>query len=618
MHLQLRKWTPAMIGASLVTLGLGMPSLAAASSAHTSVVVRGTVPLSGSGLGARLDAPANETTVVHVFLGRNLGQLRARDEQVSDPHSASYRHFLSAAQVAAAFEATPAQVGHVASWLRAQGLHLTSRNAFLVSAAGPAATVAKAFDTRIVPSTPGQVTNATAMRMPASLDGMVVTATVTSIRPVRERPKLAAGLSRSASTDCSAYYGQKRATGVPPAYDEKLSWAPCGYTAPQLQSALYAKSTGLTGAGATVAVLSADNDSTAFADANVQAKHDHFPLLKQGQFVAYVEPKSPNGVGDVESALDVESIHALAPGGTIAYMAGGTGASQDPTLNALEEVVQNHLADVVTDSWGLSENFTPAIERAFTNVLQRAGMEGITVNTASGDVGSQPPLSYLFPASDPWLTTVGGTSVAIGPQGHTEWQTGWENGTSQVNSAGDGWKPAPPGTFWGGSTGGVSTLFREPFYQRGIASGNVVKGKAMEVYPDVSDLADPFTGYSIAFTTRSGHTVFQTYGGTSMASPMLAGIEADVIQARHGAPLGYLNPTLYGLYGSQAFKDVTDSPQGAGVTEAVVYPAGKGNPATLGTLGQAQLTGLTCGPGFDDVTGLGSPSPQLFTLLRRS
>ena len=617
MNLHLRKLAPAMIGASLVTLGLGVPSLAAAAGHSASVVVRGTTPFAGSGLASRPNAPANETAVVHVFLGRNQSGLQARVEQVSDPHSASYRHFMSAAQVNAQFEATPAQVSQIASWLRAQGLHLTSRCSYLVSAAGPAATVAKAFDTRIVASIPGQVTNATAMRMPATLAATVVTATVTSSRPLQEKPKLAASLTKAAGAECSDYYGQKRATGVPPAYGEKLSWAPCGYTAPQLNSALYAKATGLTGAGATVAVLSADNDSTGFADANVQAKQDGFPLLKKSQYVAYVEPKSPNGVGDVESALDIESIHALAPGATIAYMAGGSGASQEPTLNALEQVVQYRLADVVTDSWGLSENFSPAIERAFTNVLQRAGMEGITVDTASGDVGSNPSLSYLFPASDPWLTTVGGTSVAIGRQSRTEWQTGWEGATTQVNKAGDGWAPAPPGSFWGGSTGGVSTLFREPYYQQGIASGNVVKGKAMEVYPDVSELADPFTGYSIAFTNRGGHTVFQTYGGTSMASPMLAGIEADVIQSRQGAPLGYLNPTLYGLYGSQAFKDVTDSPQGSGVTEAVVYPGSKGSPATLGTLGQAQLTGLVCGPGFDDTTGLGSPSPRFFTLLRR-
>jgi subtilase family serine protease len=384
-----------------------------------------------------------------------------------------------------------------------------------------------------------------------------------------------------------------------------------------VRSALFAKASGLTGKGVTVAIISGDNDRTAFADANVQASQDGFAPLPASQYIAYVEKGSRYGVGDVESAIDVEAVHATAPGATIAYVAGGKGETDDPTLNALEQIVSQHLADVVTDSWGLSENFTTAIENAFTNALQRAGIEGITVDTASGDVGSDPPISYLFPASEPWLTTVGGTSLAIGASSQYLWQTGWEDGQSKLHDG--SWNPNPPGTFDGGSTGGVSTLFQEPYYQQGIVSGNVVGGKAMEVYPDVSDLADPDTGYAVAYTvSRKKGIVTETWGGTSLASPLFAGTEADLIQARRHAPLGYANPTLYGYYGSQAFNDVTDTPQGAGVTEAVVFPSfTDSSKIILGTLGQAQLTGLSAGPGFDDVTGLGSPSAQFYSLLAK-
>ncbi len=122
----------------------------------------------------------------------------------------------------------------------------------------------------------------------------------------------------------------------------------------------------------------------------------------------------------------------------------------------------------------------------------------------------------------------------------------------------------------------------------------------MEVYPDVSDDADQYTGYSVAYTTspKKPSVVFLTVGGTSEASPLFAGTEADVIQARGGVALGYANPTLYGFYGSQAFIDVTDTPQGAGKTEAVVSPAADGVKAELETMGQAQLTGLSAGPGL--------------------
>jgi hypothetical protein len=156
----------------------------------------------------------------------------------------------------------------------------------------------------------------------------VVTVSVTGTRAMTDKPKLAAPprqAQETAGTDCSQYYGQLTATGVPSAYGRPLTWAPCGYTPNQLRSALYAKSSGLTGKGVTVAIISGDNDSTAFADANAQATQDGFAPLPASQFVSYVEKNSRNGVGDVESAIDVEAVHATAPGATIAYVAGGKG-----------------------------------------------------------------------------------------------------------------------------------------------------------------------------------------------------------------------------------------------------------------------------------------------------
>ncbi len=611
-----RGWILGVAGAAIASLGFGATDAGASPASPATVVIASTAPLSGASLASTAAAPAARTAEVHVFLGRDQAGLQALDEQVSDPHSSSYGQFLTPAQVAAQFGATSQEIVEVASWLQSQGLHVTDQNPYYVSAKGPSGSIASGFDTTLVPTTAGQVTNATPMSMPSDIAGQVVTVTVTGTRPVPEKPKLVRAARQTTGPDCSQYYGQLKAAGVPPAYGQQLTWAPCGYTPNQLRSALFAKGSGLTGQGVTVAIISGDNDKTAFADANVQASQDGFAPLPASQYIAYVEKGSSYGVGDVESAIDVEAVHATAPGATIAYVAGGKGETDDPTLNALEQIVGQHLADVVTDSWGLSENFTTAIENAFTNALQRAGIEGITVDTASGDVGSNPPISYLFPASEPWLTTVGGTSLAIGGNSQYLWQTGWEDGVSKLHDG--SWNPTPPGNFDGGSTGGVSTLFQEPYYQQGIVSGNVVGKTPMEVYPDVSDLADPDTGYSVAYTVKPKQgVVVETWGGTSLASPLFAGTEADLIQARHHAPLGYANPMLYGYYGSEAFNDVTDTPQGAGVTEAVAFPSFTGSKIELGTLGQAQLTGLTAGPGFDDVTGLGSPTAQFYSLLAK-
>ena len=460
------------------------------------------------------------------------------------------------------------------------------------------------------------MTNATPMSMPSDLAGQVVTVTVTGTQPVPEKPKFRAASRQAAGPGCSQYYGQLPATGVPPAYGEQLSLAPCGYTPNQLRSALFAKATGLTGQGVTVAIISGDNDSTALADANVQAARTASPRSRPRSSSPTSRRDRPMGWATLR-ARSTSRPSTPSPRARRSPMwraARGTATSRRSTRSSRSS--PSHLADVVTDSWGV-DSFTTATENAFTNALQRAGVEGITVNTASGDVGSNPPLSYLFPASDPWLTTVGGTSLAIGADGQDLWQTGWEDGLAKQH--GHGWTPNPPGTFNGGSTGGVSTLFQEPYYQQGVASGNVVNGTAMEVYPDVSDDADQYTGYSVAFSTspKKPSVVFLRVGGTSEASPLFAATEADVIQARGGVALGYANPTLYGFYGSQAFIDVTDTPQGAGKIEAVISPATAPPRPSSRRWARPQLTGLSAGPGFDDVTGLGTPSAQFYSLLAK-
>ncbi|RNI24883.1 hypothetical protein [Flexivirga caeni] len=172
----------------------------------------------------------------------------------------------------------------------------------------------------------------------------------------------------------------------------------------------------------------------------------------------------------------------------------------------------------------------------------------------------------------------------------------------------------------------------EPWYQEGVVSNNVVDGVARRVGPDVAMEADCFVGgypegYYLPKSATQASTTWYTrsFCGTSMASPMFAALEANVIQSRHGIPLGFLNPTLYGLYGSTGFHEVTDTPLGAGVTKAVVLPTA----STTYLFSQGQCAAQNadsqpiplvtpyCGTGFNQVTGLGSPAPALFGLLKQ-
>jgi subtilase family serine protease len=216
----------------------------------------------------------------------------------------------------------------------------------------------------------------------------------------------------SSTAQCSVYYGQKQATGLPKAYGRTLTWAPCGYSPAQLRTAYGATRAGLTGAGVTVAVVSLATDPTALSDANHWSRQEDVPQFAAGQFKTYIAPDGAIG-GDPENALDIEAVHGTAPAAKVDYVVGNGQITGDYLLDGLDTVVTHRLADVVTSSWYESHMPVPAsMIKSWESVLERAAAEGITVDEASGDTTDLEGLEY--PGSDPWITSVGGTSLAIG------------------------------------------------------------------------------------------------------------------------------------------------------------------------------------------------------------
>jgi subtilase family serine protease len=593
-------------------------------------VLASTAPQPGPDSGLSAMSPRSRVRV-SVFVGRNQAGLAAAARAVSDPASPRYGHYLSPPQVQAGYGATTAQQTAVSGWLKQSGLVVTYRDSFVISASGTVAQAQAALRVRLELTRPRggveQVVSSRAMSVPVSVAGSISTIRVApAVVPMgpHEPLKQSAGLVPGPKTavkvteECSAFYGQKKASQLPGAYGRTLTWAPCGYLPAQLRHAYGATQSGLTGAGVSVAILSEDNDSTALSDANRWARVRGFPPFAPGQFSANIASGAPNGIGDIESALDVESVHGMAPGARVNYVVGNGSITGDRLLDPLDTIVTHHIADVVSSSW--YEGYMPAPKSMITaweGVLQRAAVEGITVNFATGDYGDSTPLQY--PGSDPWITTVGGTSLAVGARGSYLWEAGWETDESVLSSTATTWTPAPPGPFREGSTGGVSKTFAEPYYQQGVVSGNLVNDKAMRVVPDVSALGDWNLGYqigvSVHITRHKIKYLNEVNGGTSLSSPMFTGFEADLIQGRGGIALGFANPLLYGMANTLAFHDITGNPQGQGFTEAVVYgPAYRQNPPSLSTMGQCASTrALSCGPGYDTVSGLGSPGPRFFS-----
>ncbi len=282
---------------------------------------------------------------------------------------------------------------------------------------------------------------------------------------------------------------------------------------------------------------------------------------------------------------------------------------------AMNHVVDRRLAQIVTNSYGFATELLPkGYVKPFEDTLIQAAAEGIGVYFSSGDNGDETARFGFatpdWPAVSPWVTAVGGTALGVDQNNTRAIETGW--GTSNYNC-----EPSKPEgcsrTGWlYGAGGGVSQLFAKPSYQSSLG----VSGRAI---PDVAALADPQTGMLVGQTqTFPDGTYYDEYrlGGTSLASPIFAGIMALADQAV-GHPHGFANPLFYANPG--AFYDVlsvktavarrnynNSVDDSAGIADRLrTFDDYSGSPT--------QHTN----PGWDNVTGLGTPGSGFFSTFGR-
>ena len=283
----------------------------------------------------------------------------------------------------------------------------------------------------------------------------------------------------------------------------------------------------------------------------------------------------------------------------------------------------NHSADIISNSYGDTGEDIPANEvKIFQQISMQAVLEGIGVYFSSGDNGDE--VARLghpaadFEASSPWVTAVGGTSLAINAGGNREYETGWQTGKQVLENGKWGEQ-----TYNGGAGGGTSVLFDQPFYQRGtvpdsLAEQNQKNGDKGRVVPDISALADPNTGMLIGQTqTFPDGAYYDEYrlGGTSLACPLTAGIMAVADQKAHYHH-GFINPVLYFLTSkTPALHDIKHIDAAvARVDYANSVDSSKGLITSARTFDYDKLTIHTT-PRYDNVTGLGSPNGRLFLNL---
>jgi kumamolisin len=285
---------------------------------------------------------------------------------------------------------------------------------------------------------------------------------------------------------------------------------------------------------------------------------------------------TPGGFDDVEVALDIQVAGAAAQGAHInVYF---TTWDENGWILALKRAVHpkpgERRPSVLSISWGWSEfdsagalTWSKAVMDAVSATFQEAAMFGMTVFAASGDDGSSagipgPTAHVAFPESDPWVTSVGGTTIG-NVVGSSFTEVTWvKSGLVEFGTTG----------------GGISDAFHPPFWQHhhnvplSVNPGHR-KGRGV---PDVAGYA---SGYSIVYAGAP----FPDVQGTSEASPLYAALIA-LINAHLGERVGYLNPTFYSDHFKHCFRDIAD---------------GRNN-SDLGA------PGYTSVPGWDACTGLGS------------
>ncbi len=305
----------------------------------------------------------------------------------------------------------------------------------------------------------------------------------------------------------------------------------------------------------------------------------------------------------LEVALDIEYAHTTAPGANILLVATPTaetlGVQGFPNMMDAEQyVVDNHLADVVTQSFGAAEGSFASTQSLLNlrHAFVSGTAAGVTFLASSGDYGSigttKTPVGHGgtllstpevgWPASDPLVTAIGGTNLC------TEVHTGLTVESTKPPTECQS-NPGVRETAWNGSGGGYSKIFARPSYQASLPAGSGVIPATSRGVPDIS-MDSSCSTWVVVLDTAPGFGGYFGVCGTSAASPMFSGIVAIADQMA-GHDLGAINGSLYSIARSSAYH--TD-----------MFDVTVGNNVQAGT----GIAGYSAGPGWDAVTGLGTPN----------
>jgi uncharacterized protein (TIGR03437 family) len=544
-----------------------------------------------------------------------------------DPSSPNYHKWLTPQQFADQFGSSQDDINKIVEWLKSQSLTVTSvapsRNAVTVS--GTAATVEKAFGVEIhryLINGESHFANATNPSVPAAFSGVI--SGIRGLNNFRLRPQLK---SRKIVPQASN-----------PHYTTTQGGQIAHYLAPEDVATIYnitpLHNAGLNGSGQKIVVVGQTDIRT--ADINQFRSTFNLPAINLQQIlvpgsadpgvIPPCEPSTPASeeCGDLsETDLDLELSGAVAPNATIIFV------YADPNTTggvetAVEYAIQQNLAPVISMSYGDCEYAYSASQvNSMQSLAQQANAQGITWFAASGDDGATDCygdpfadadnlVSVDMPGSIPEVTAVGGTEFV---DTNSNWnatndanggsalgyipETTWNDTAEDAGTCGTPVCPSASG-------GGASIYFPKPSWQAGEGVPNDNARDVPDIAISASADHDGYIIYSSdgCDSATSTNTCQMIVGGTSVGAPQMSGLftllnQQLVASGKQSAPgLGNINPGLYSLFGTAYAADFHDITTGNNDITITCTRFERG--CTSGSVG------FSAGPGYDQVTGIGS------------
>ena len=499
---------------------------------------------------------ANQKIALAIGLNlRNADNLTSYLQQISSPSSPLYRHYLNPASFAALYGPLPQSEAAVVNYLRSQGFTITGTyaNHLLVDAVGTVAQAEQAFQVQInnyrTASGHTVFANASTPSLPVTIAPLISSVSGLDDTVQYQRHPLISNASVVLKQQAAIKCPQPGSTALPTAYTPAQIATAYDFTR------LYNQ--GISGDGQSVGLLELDGYSSADISAYMACFGGLHTTISNIPIDGF---NGAPGSSAAEVELDMEMVLGLVP--DLSNLRVYEAANALPSYNdAWARIVSDHVP-VVSTSWVFCEEGAGMSNeiRQENIFFQAAAAQGQTILAASGDLGangcynpqtganSQPAVDD--PASQPYVTGVGGTTLHLNFDNSYNYEQVWND-----RSIGNG-----------ASGGGISQVWAIPAWQQAPGVANAFTNGFREV-PDVAINADPQTGYDV-YCTAGGcaNHGWMVIGGTSAAAPVWAALVAlanEYALKVNGLMVGFLNPSLYdiahGAYGSsysQAFHDV--------------------------------------------------------------